>query len=111
MKTLNPTDMTTEIRGFLVELLHDAGQTDLGPELENILVEDLYSRLIDRLTLTAMQHLSPEKQDELANMGEKKNMGAKLEEFLKKNIGNYDQIFAQALADFRDVYIRATKTE
>ena len=109
MKTITSNAMTPEIQGFLVELLHDAGQTDLGTDLENILVEDLYSRLVDRLALSAMEHLSAENQDELEKIAQQKDSGAKMETFLKKNIPNYDKVFGEVLADFREVYIQATK--
>lgn len=110
--------MNPEIQKFLKQLLIDAGQTGLGEALENELIQDLYPRLEQRLILTAMLHLSPAKQREAEKMLEKAGAHGmvpsasntkKLEEFFKKNIADYEKVFAEALVDFSDVYIQAVK--
>lgn len=111
MQTSISPAMTSEIRTFLKKLLVDAGQTDLGDELESILISDLYSRLVDRLLLTAMAELSEEKQDELAKLAEQKASAGTIEHFLKKNVPGYLQVFADALEDFRNTYISASKDQ
>jgi hypothetical protein len=98
--------MTPEIKKYLQELLHDAGQTGLGEEIENQMIEDLYSRLEDRLIITAMGHLSDAQQDELEGMGKD---AAKTEAYLRKNIPDYDKVFSQVLVDFRNLYIEGSK--
>ena len=98
--------MTPEIKKYLQELLRDAGQTGLGEEIENQMIEDLYSRLEDRLIITAMSHLSDAQQDELEKMGKDK---VKTEAYLRKHIPNYDQVFSQVLVDFRNLYIEGSK--
>jgi hypothetical protein len=99
--------MTPEIHEYLKQLLIDAGQTDLGPELEETMIQDLSTRLEDRLTLAAIEKLPQEKQDELTSMAENKENSKQVMEFLKKHIPDYDQVFAQALVDFREVYLGA----
>jgi len=98
--------MTPEIKKYLQELLRDAGQTGLGQEIEDQMVEDLNSRLEDRLIITAMQHLSDAQQGELEKMGKD---AAKTEAFLRKSIPDYDKIFSQVLVDFRNLYIEGVK--
>jgi hypothetical protein len=100
--------MTPEIHRFLKELLIDAGQTGLGEEVENQLIEDLYSRLEDRLILTAMASLPPDKQRELEEIAaNKKQDPKKVEAFLMENIPDYAKVIGTALADFRNTYIEA----
>lgn len=99
--------MTPEIHDYLKQLLVDAGQTDLGAELEETMIQDLSTRLEDRLTLAAIEKLPQEKQDELANLAQEKSNAPQVMEFLQKNIPDYDQVFAQALADFREIYLGA----
>ena len=101
--------MNPQIEKFLKELLRDAGQTDLGKELENQMIQELYGRLEDRLIATAMNHLTTAQQDELEKMGANKKNSAKAEAFFRQHIPNYDKVFAEALVDFRNLYIEGGK--
>jgi hypothetical protein len=99
--------MDPNIHSFLVELLHDAGQTDLGPELEEVMVQDLAPRLEDRLVLTCTQQLSAEQQEEVKEITDTDQVMM----YLRNTIPNFEEITAQALVDFREVYIKAVKGE
>jgi hypothetical protein len=99
--------MTPEIHQYLKQLLVDAGQTDLGTELEEVLIQDLAARLEDRLILAAVEKLPQEKQEELTNLASDKNNAKEVMDFLQTNIPDYDEVFAQALIDFREVYLDA----
>lgn len=99
--------MTPEIHQYLKQLLVDAGQTDLGTELEEVMIQDLAARLEDRLILAAVEKLPQEKQEELANLASDKNNAKEVMDFLQTNIPDYDEVFAQALIDFREVYLSA----
>lgn len=95
---------------FLLELLHDAGQTDLGSELEEVLIQDLVPRLEDRLILTAVQHLSSQQEQEVKNMSESGKNSAEIIVYLKNQIPNFEELISQAMIDFREVYINASET-
>ena len=97
--------MNQDIRAFLKKLLEDSAQTGLTPELEEQMIRDLNTRLEDKLILTAMEHLSDEKQDELGKMAEDKVPSGKMEEFVKENIADWEEVFSKALSDFRDTYL------
>jgi hypothetical protein len=99
--------MTPEIHEYLKQLLVDAGQTDLGEDLEEVMIQDLATRLEDRLTLAAVEKLPQEKQEELTTLAAEKENAQLVMEFLQKNIPDYDEVFAQALAEFREVYLGA----
>lgn len=105
--------MTPEITTYLRQILIDAGQTGLDPAIEDQMLIDLQARLEDRLILTAMQQLEPKKQMELTQMADSiKDTGvrkATVEKFLKDNIKNYNEVFTNALLDFRNLYVEASK--
>lgn len=104
--------MTTEIKDYLRQLLIDAGQTGMGEKMENVLIDDLYARLEERLILAAMLSLPGNKKGEaevLMNKTSKKIREKKLVEFFKKNIPDYEKVIGEALMDFREVYIDAVK--
>lgn len=97
--------MDPHIHSFLIELLHDAGQTDLGPELEEVMVQDLATRLEDRLVLVCVQYLSEAQQEEVKTIVNTEEIMA----YLKREVPDFEQVVAQALVDFREVYITAVK--
>jgi hypothetical protein len=99
--------MNENIRTYLKQMLADAGQVDLGADLENQMIEDLNSRLEDRLILVAMENLPQDKQEELTAMAEDKESSKSLEEYVKNNIPNWEEVFARALQDFRETYLGA----
>ena len=102
--------MNPEIKKYLQELLRDAGQTGLGDAVENQMMEDLYTRLEDRLTITALSYLNADQVAELEGMSEgKKNakFTGTVEAFFKKHIPDYEQVFARVLLEFRNLYIEA----
>ncbi len=104
------TTMTPEIRAFLRQLLQDAGQTNLGEELENVLIGDLYPRLVDRMILTAVAHLNEGKQAELLKMADEQADKETVEQFLRENVANFDQVFGKTMEEFREIYIEASKS-
>ncbi len=101
--------MTPELHQFLRELLIDAGQTDMPPELEEQMIKDLYTRLEDRLMLAALERLTEQQQEELERMAERKKSAEAVEIYLKQHIPDYDKFFAQVLEDFRALYVEASK--
>ncbi|MEK7545010.1 MAG: DUF5663 domain-containing protein [Patescibacteria group bacterium] len=103
--------MDKYIRTFLRELLHDAGQTDLGSDLEEVMIQDLATRLEDRLMLTATQHLTEQQQAEVKKMSEGGKTPEEIMAYMKSSVPNFEQLVAQDMADFREVYINASKGE
>lgn len=99
--------MDQNIHTFLVELLHDAGQTGLDKELEETLVHDLETRLEDRLVLVSAQYLTSEQQEEVKKIDNDEGVM----NYLKNTVPDFENIVAQAMVDFREVYINASKGE
>ncbi len=97
--------MTPEIREYLLELLKEAGQTDLSDEVREQLLQDLNSRLEERLTLTVMEQLSPEKVEEIQALVERNGSPEEVSTFLKTNVTNYEEVFGTALVEFRNIYL------
>mgnify|MGYP001594178394 CR=1 FL=1 len=99
--------MDQNIHTFLVELLHDAGQTNLDKELEEVLIHDLETRLEDRLVLVSAQYLTPEQQEEVKKI----ENPDEVMHYLKNTVPDFENIVAEAMVDFREVYIAASKAE
>lgn len=103
--------MDQNIHKFLLELLHDAGQTDLGPDIEELMIQDLAVRLEDRLMLTLMQHLNTQQEEELKKMTQEGKSTGELMNYCKEKIPDFEKIISEAMLDFREVYIQASKGE
>ena len=97
--------MTPEIEQYLRELLQEAGQSGLDAEIEKTLMADLYTRLEERLMLTAMQHLAEDQQQDLEKMAAEKKDQAQIQAYIQRSIPDYEKVFAQALMDFRNAYV------
>jgi len=102
------TPMDPQVQKYLQDLLRDAGQTDLGEELEEQMMKDLYSRLEDRLIITAIGFLGQKEREQLEGFSDDQTP-QEVQNFLKKHVPNYDRVFAQVLLDFRNLYIEAVQ--
>lgn len=103
--------MTPEIKKFLQGLLVEANLGGLEPKLEEELLRDLYVRLEDRLVLTAASKLNPEKLEEFKAMTDKGVPAEEVEKFLRENVANIEQVFAESMNEFREVYLNAMKPQ
>ena len=97
--------MDTNVKNFLKQLLQDGGQTGLPIEIEEQLLEDLNQRLEQKLILVAIDNLVPEKQAELHEMTEKGGKPEEIMIFLRANIVDLDQLFRNAMEEFRNTYL------
>ena len=102
--------MNPQIKEFLKDVLKDAGQTDLPENLEEQMLKDLNTRLEERLILVALEHLAPDKQQELEELSKNNADASSLENFVKENVPNWEKVFADALIEFRNLYISATNS-
>lgn len=93
------------INDFLNTMLKDAGMTDLDPEVEAQMMDDLRSRLQERFFATVVKNLSEEQLNELIKLDSKKASESEIEQFIGKNISNPSEVFAQAMMNFRADYL------
>jgi predicted dinucleotide-binding enzyme len=97
--------MNQQIYNFLKQLLDDAGQTDMPEEVQKQMIEDLNSRLEDKLILTALNHMPADKQDDFDQLAENKASGEEIENFIKQNVPDWEGVFSEALVEFRETYL------
>jgi len=97
--------MNENIKSYLEQLLVDAGQTGLPKPVKEQFLEDLNQRLEQRLMILAVDNLPEDKQLELEKMAKAKTSAADVDSFLRGNIKDYENLFRQAFADFRKLYL------
>jgi len=100
--------MDPNIKKFLTDLIKEAGMGALPQADQDKMIDELYVRLEDRLMLAVMEALPEQKKIEFQNKVEADEMDAKqVEEYIRQNVPNYEQVFAKAFAEFRELYLSA----
>lgn len=93
------------IEDFLQKLLEEAGMDTASPEVREQMFKDLKLRLNDRLFGTVIANLIDEKLTEFRQITEKEISEEELQKFIDANIPNAQEVFAQAMTDFRKDYL------
>ena len=99
------TLITAEIRTFLESLLTDAGMNAMEDDMKEEMVKELYARLDSYISAAIVEKLPVEKLEEFITMNEEKKPQAEIDAYLKANIENVDQFFAEIFMEFRGTYL------
>lgn len=99
------TQQPEEIRIFFEDLLKDAGVEPESPELKAMMVEDLQQRLQTRFMQILAENLSAEDLETFSTLAEQDPLQAN--NFLMSKVPNVPQLFLQAMAEFREIYLSA----
>lgn len=94
-----------EIRVFLEDLLQEAGIAPEQAELKDEMIDDLETRLQTRLMQVLAENADEQTLETFSGMVEQDPVGA--QEFLASKINNLPQLFFQAMAEFREAFLKA----
>lgn len=104
-KTKPTEQIPADVRNFLDGLLVDAQMKSLDDDMREEMVKELYVRLDNFLTSVILEKLPPENAEEFIKMNEEKKSKAEIEAYLKDKIPDASQVFAEAFANFRELYL------
>ena len=91
---------------FISQLLNDKGITDLDPETEADLKNEMKTRLEEQINKAAVMQLSEEKAAELAKMVDEPDFtNEKLTEFMQNSGVNLTQVALDTMLKFRSFYL------
>lgn len=111
MNTLNPQStagqiqIPQEIRGFLDNLLQEAGMVDLDEQTHEDMLQELYKRLDHYIVTVIVSNLPNEHLDEFIKMNQEKRPQEEIQQFLQQKLPQSDAILAKAFVDFKDLYL------
>jgi hypothetical protein len=105
MDTSSPKVIPDEVRGFLEGMLNDASITALDDDAREDMIRELFVRLDSFMATRLLDQLPKEKVEEFIRMNEEKKSREELELFIKDNIPNAAQFFANIFTDFRESYL------
>lgn len=100
-------NMPNEIKVFLEKLLVDKGMNNLTPGLKQEMTTSLYSRLMAYILTDIAKEVDEEtsrKINDLFESGQEKSM-EQIQQFLKDNVKNIEEIIAKSMLEFRNVYL------
>lgn len=100
MSTLSPS-----LDKFVDELLAAQGIEGVDAEIREQLIEDLTTRLDDRLEAAMVAELPEDKLPELEQLLDRKNNEMDLQKFFADNIPDLPALLARELAAFRQDYL------
>ena len=100
MSTLSPS-----LDKFVDELLAAQGIEGVDTEIREQLIEDLTTRLNDRLEAAMVAELPEDKLPELEQLLGRKNNEMDLQKFFADNIPDLPALLARELAAFRQDYL------
>lgn len=89
---------------FVDRLVADKGLTNLETEVLAQVKKDLTSRLEDRVNAALTSKLAPEKLEEFDKILDTAK-GEEAGKFLQDNVPDFTSVVAQALLDFKAVYL------
>lgn len=94
-----------EIRGFIDNLIREAGITPIDEAMNEEIVLEIYSRLDNFITTAIIENMPPQHIDEFIKLNEENRPQPEIEQFIREKMPNSREVFAKALIDFRDIYL------
>lgn len=108
-------ELPDDIKNFLDEILRGANMTSLDQKTHDDMIIELYLRLDDYMLGTITEKLSAEKLEEFTKMAEAGKTREELQQYLQTNVPDATEVFANAMIDFRNLYLgnvdKARETE
>lgn len=93
-----------EIKNFLESILNDANISAEGT-LREEMIKELYARLDEYLTNVIVDKMPAEHLEAFIKINEEGKSKEEIDAFLRNNLPNAQEVFTNAFADFRDLYL------
>lgn len=93
-----------DLRDFLTSVITEAG-INVDEQAHNQIIKELYVQLDNYILSTIIEELPSDKLEEFTKMAEVGKSREELETYLMNNIPNSQEVFAQTLVDFKNLYL------
>ena len=98
-------EIPAEVREFLEGILLDAKMTYADEAMHEELINELFARLDNYMTSVLVDSLPAEKLDEFIKMNGENKSHEEVEEYIKNNVPNAQDVLTKAFMNFRDMYL------
>lgn len=100
--------MTPEVTVFLERMLEEGGMVDLEPGVKQQMLDDLGLRLQNAIFVALLERLPENDLPAFNTLVEEKAPQEQIQQFLTARIPNLEEVTAQAMLDFRRLYVSET---
>lgn len=94
-----------EVKTFLEGILQDANMTSSDEQMHEEMLKELFARFDNYMTSSIVENLKEEDMEEFIKMGNDKRPKEEIEKFITEKIPNAQDVFSQAMMDFREMYL------
>ena len=94
------------IESFVGKLIEEKGFSGLDNEVMNQIKIDLMERVEDRINAAILENMPKDKLEEFDSLLDSAD-SREIQMFCQNNIANLDEIIAQTLVDFRNIYLNS----
>jgi hypothetical protein len=101
---MDNSQIPQEIKNFLESILNDANMSAEGT-LREEMIKELYARLDEYLTNVIVDKMPAEHLEAFIKINEEGKSKEEIDTFLRSNLPNAQEVFTNAFADFRDLYL------
>lgn len=102
-----PAEMYT----YLEKVIEEAHGANVPPDLRALITQDLYGRLQNHLLTSLIQALPDSESDPFSNFMMTEPDEELVQKFFAEHIPNHQEVVAESLLEFRDVYVGSIKSE
>ncbi len=104
-----PIAIPEEIQVYLNRLLDESGMTGLEDSVRESMLQDLFLQLDDYIIEKVVDYLPEDKLNGFTDLMKQNPPKDQVEDYIRKNVPNAQDVFTVAFADFRDIYLQAAK--
>ncbi|MFN7160378.1 MAG: DUF5663 domain-containing protein [Candidatus Gracilibacteria bacterium] len=97
--------MTPELRDFIDSMLTQAYGNSLDADVREIMIQDLYPRLEQTLSLAMLSKLSPDQLSTVEKMTDENMPTESIQAYVVEQIPDYAEVLEEALKEFWALYI------
>lgn len=94
---------------FLNQLLDDGGGATIDPEVRTQMLNDLRSRLENRIFTTIVTKLPPAELPAFEALVTRPAPPAEVEVYLRAHLPNFDELIAESMLAFRSMYVKSDR--
>lgn len=105
MITQKIMNIPNDIKQYLDGILQEAGMLTLDDKTREAMIEELFTQLDNYLASLIVKNLQPADLETFIKLNEEKKSKEEIEAFVKEKLPNAQQIFSNALVDFRNLYL------
>ena len=99
------TEIPDEIAGFLKGIMMDAKIYTDDQEMNDRVMSEIYLRFTTYVNSRVLDYVPEDKMEDLENLLKNMNDAHEIDDFIAKNVPNYQAVYNTILLEFRDIYL------